>query len=244
VRRVAAVGLLAACFHAPVPMHSLTYALKPDAKCLVVLLPGIEDHMQVFDEVGQLKVLRDSGLSLDVVAADASLGYYLNEQFLERLHDDVVTQAKDRRHYEKTWIIGPSIGGFGTLFYAQHHPEQIDGVIAFAPYLGDEPLIKELHDSGGLKHWAAPAIEPVSEENYQRQLWRWLQEVTQGKTKGPDIYVGWGLSDRLGPTDALLGEALPAHHALTADGGHGWAPWNVMLARILKEGSIAQQCAP
>jgi S-formylglutathione hydrolase FrmB len=235
---------LCACFRAPVPMTSLKYELSPHAKCLVVLLPGSRDDMTVFDKVGMLQMLRDSGLSFDVVASNATLGYYAKGTILDRLHDDVVTPARAAKAYQHTWLIGVSIGGFGTLFYAQHHADLVDGVIAFAPYLGDEPVTKEIHDSGGLAHWGAPATEKSSEENYQRQLWRWLQEVTQGKTKGPDIYVGWGLRDDLGPADELLADALPKGHSLTTEGKHDWPPWNLLLGHFLREGTIAQQCAP
>jgi pimeloyl-ACP methyl ester carboxylesterase len=225
-------------------MQSLKYELKPDAKCLVVLLPGLQDSMHVFDRVGMLKELRDSGLSFDVIASNATLGYYTSETVLTRLHDDVIEPAMVAKTYEHVWLMGPSIGGFGALFYAQHHPDKVAGVIAFAPYLGDEDLLKEIHDSGGLKKWSAPAVEPVSSETYQRQLWRWLQEVATGKTKGPELYVGWADSDRLGPGDELLAEALPLGHSLTTEGKHDWPPWNVMLDRWLKESALAQQCAP
>jgi pimeloyl-ACP methyl ester carboxylesterase len=225
-------------------MKFLSYELHPQPKCLVVLLPGAADDMTAFEEVGMLQTLRNSGLSFDVIASNATLGYYVKNAFVVRLHDDVLTPALAKKPYAHVWLVGPSMGGFGTLFYAEHHPDQVDGVIAFAPFLGDAPLAKEIRESGGLAKWSAPAVQPSNEDNYQRQLWRWLQEVTEGKTKGPDIYVGWGLSDGLGNTDELLADALPTGHSMTTEGGHDWPPWNVMLARFLKEGDIAQQCAP
>jgi S-formylglutathione hydrolase FrmB len=229
---------------APVPMQSLKYELEPDAKCLVVLLPGLQDTMHVFDEIGMVNELRDSGLSFDVIAADATLGYYTSTTVVTRLHDDVIEPAMLAKTYQHVWLMGPSIAGFGALLYAQHHPDKVAGVIAFAPYLGDEDLLKEIRDSGGLKKWAAPAVEQVSDETYQRQLWRWIQEVTTGKTKGPEIYVAWGTSDRLGPADEVLADALPLGHSLTPEGKHDWPPWKVALEKWLEDSALVQQCAP
>jgi S-formylglutathione hydrolase FrmB len=225
-------------------MQSLKYELQPHAKCLVVLLPGLQDTMRVFDEVGMLGELRGSGLSFDVIASNATLGYYTKTTVLPRLHDDVIAPALAAKSYQHVWLMGPSIGGFGALFYAQHHPDEVDGVIAFAPYLGDEDLLKEISDSGGLKKWAAPAVEKVEDEPYQRQLWRWLQKVARGEAKRPELYVVWGDSDLLGPADELLAEALPLGHSLTTPGKHDWPPWNLMLAGLLKDSALAQQCAP
>jgi S-formylglutathione hydrolase FrmB len=246
LRLACAAALLAGCarYRAPVPMQSLKYQLAPHAKCLVVLLPGGGDDMTAFEDVGQVQIFHESGLSVDVVASNAFIGYYLSNTVLPRLHDDVIAPAQASGHYQHTWLVGPSLGGFGALFYAEHHPGEVDGIIAFAPYLGDEPVLKEIRDSGGLKKWSAPAVEPVSQENFQWQLWRWLQDVTSGQTNGPEIYVAWGLSDRLGPADELLAEALPPGHSMTTQGTHDWPPWNLMLAKLVKASSLAAQCAP
>src|SRR2546423_151028 len=79
-------------FPAPVPMTSLRY-LMPDregARCLVVLLPGAGDHADTFREEGFIDAIQTGGVSVDIVAADATLGYYLQGINSERIQSDVL----------------------------------------------------------------------------------------------------------------------------------------------------------
>src|SRR5262249_13406353 len=158
-----------------VPMTKLDYAVNPPAKCLVVLMPGAGSNAGDFEKEGFVKKLQDSGLSLDVVAANATIGYYFRESMIPRLHEDVVGPLL-QKPYEKKWMMGMSMGGFGSLFYAAHYPKEFDGVFAMAPWLGDEKLHREIREAGGLKKWKAPPEAPMNGDNYQEQLWRWLQE--------------------------------------------------------------------
>lgn len=235
--------LVAGCFSAPVPMRSLKYELQPKAKCLVVFLPGAGDTAEAFEQEGFVDIMRQSGLSLDVVAANATLGYYLKGTMRERLPVDVVLPAQKAGGYQQTWVMGMSMGGFGSLFYAQHHVGEIDGVFAMAPYLGRESLAKEIRAQGGLAQWQAPAKEQTTEDNYQVQLWRWLQAVSTGKEPGPQLFVGWGTEDSLGAADEVLGNALPKGHVFTTAGGHDWPPWRVILKAFLAEGTFSKACS-
>lgn len=228
---------------AAVPMKSTKYEVNPPARCLIVLMPGAGSDMGDFEKEGFVEKLQDSGLSIDVVAANAVLGYYVRGAMLPRLNDDVMDPLQAAKQYEKRWIMGMSMGGFGSLFYAMNHPEDVDGAFAMAPFLGDEKLIREIREAGGIAKWKAPPAEPVDADNYQRQLWRWLQEVTADPTKGPELWVGWGTEDDLAPADQLLGDALPKEHVLLTPGAHDWPPWNTLVERFAKEGPIAQQCA-
>ncbi len=232
------------CFPAPSPMRSLKYELAPEPRCLVVMFPGAGDTAEAFETQGFVQRLRDAKLSVDVVAANATLGYYFKGTMRERAHDDVIAPARKKKAYPKTWLMGPSMGGFGSLFYAQTHPEEVDGVIAFAPYLGRRALGEEIRNAGGLAKWKAPLIEPSDEDNYQEQLWRWLQQVTTGVTKGPSLYVGWGTEDSLAPMDQLLADALPKDHVRTTKGPHDWPPWNEILEQYVQDSDFARDCGP
>lgn len=245
VRGIAVLSLIAcgACFRAPVPMTKIDYPVNPPPRCLVVLMPGAGSVAADFEKEGFVQKLQASGLSLDVVAANATFGYYMKETMLPRVHEDVFTPLLAAKKYEKRWIMGMSMGGFGSLFYAKHYPEDVDGVFAMAPWLGDEKLSREIREAGGLKKWAAPAPEPTNGDNYQRQLWRWLQEVTNDPAKGPDVWIGWGKDDSLGPADQLVADALPPEKVLMTEGGHDWPPWNVLVERFLKDGPLAKDCA-
>jgi pimeloyl-ACP methyl ester carboxylesterase len=87
------------------------------ARCLVVLLPGAGDRMGAFTDEGFVAAIRSSGASVDVLSADATMGYYFRGIVGERLEHDLLASA--RAGHEHVWIVGVSMGGFGSLHYTQ-----------------------------------------------------------------------------------------------------------------------------
>lgn len=238
---------LAACvgpMAAPTPLRSLEYASPTSpAKCLFVLLPGMGDRAASFEAKGFVEELRAHGLSADIRATDATFGYYMRGTFLDRLAADVIEPAKSRG-YEEIWIAGPSMGGFGSLFYTRAHPADIAGVLAIAPFLGDDDVIAEIRAAGGLKNWQPPPrVEQMDRDNYQRELWRWLQAVTQGRESAPPIYLGYGTSDKLGPADEILRAELPPAHVFLTEGVHEWGAWRRILKSFLESPEFSGHCA-
>jgi pimeloyl-ACP methyl ester carboxylesterase len=233
------------CFKVPGQMRSVRadVAAPGTARCLILLLPGAGDTPEDFQSKGFIDTIRKSGLSVDAVAGDASLGYYVKGMMPDRYYDDVLKPARSGGHYERTWLIGMSMGGLGALMTAKEHGPEITGVLALSPYLGGNVVIGEIKDAGGLQHWKAPEPATSTGDNYDAQLWRFLQAATSGKEKSPDIYVGWGEKDRLADADYLLASQLPRDHVYNTDGGHDWGPWNRLLAQFLATGHIASQCA-
>ena len=190
------LGGCARWFPAPVPMRSVAWpepAAAPaahPARCLVVFLPGMGDDAEDFERHGFVADMARRGLSVDMVAANATLGYYARGTFLQRLATDVVGPAR-ARGYQQVWLIGNSMGGLGTVFYARAHLAEVTGVFALAPYLGDQELIREIDDEGGLAGWQGPPkVAVMNDDNYQRELWRWLQAVTRGQEPGPGHLPG------------------------------------------------------
>ena len=70
---------------APIPMASKQMdAPGEPARCLVLLLPGAGDHPGDFAEEGFVSAIERSGVSVDIVAADATMGYYLKGITLDK----------------------------------------------------------------------------------------------------------------------------------------------------------------
>jgi pimeloyl-ACP methyl ester carboxylesterase len=238
--------LLCGCvgaLRAPVPLRSVEYAApQAPARCLFVFLPGMGDRAETFEERGFVEALRQRQLSADVLAADATFGYYRSGTFLERLNLDLIAPAKTRG-YQEIWLVGPSLGGFGSLFFARAHAADITGVLAITPYLGQREVIREITAAGGLKNWQAPAkVETPDQENYQRELWRWLQAATQGREAAPLIFAGYGKEDRLRDADALLTAELPPARVFLTEGGHEWPAWRRILDAFLDSKEFATRC--
>src|SRR5262249_41511569 len=178
---------------APTPLRTIQYeSPSQPAKCLFVLLPGAGDHAEHFRDQGFVEDLQNSRRSIDLRATDATIGYYMKGTLLDRLESDVIAPAK-ARGYEEIWLVGPSMGGLGTLLYSGGHTADVTGVLAIAPFLGDRDLIEEITAAGGLGRWQAPPrVDALSRDNYQRELWRWLQAASQGRERAPAIFLGYG----------------------------------------------------
>jgi pimeloyl-ACP methyl ester carboxylesterase len=240
--------LLCAClgwFPAPVPMTSMAWkrpAAAPHARCLVVFLPGMGDDAGDFLHHGFVADLRLRALSVDIVAADATIGYYSHGIFLDRLARDVVEPAR-ARGYEQLWLIGNSLGGFGTLYYARAHAAEITGVLALAPYLGERDVIDEIYAQGGLVSWKGPPkVDAMTLDNSQREIWRWLQAVIRGDERGPNIYLGFGETDKLARADTLLAQALPEDHVWVIPGAHDWDTWHRLFDRFIQDSDFSHDC--
>lgn len=228
---------------APTPMRAIEYvgAAKP-AKCLFVLLPGMGDRAETFEQRGFVEALRSRSLSIDIRSADATFGYYMKGTVLDRLHADVIAPAK-ASGYQEIWLAGPSMGGFGSLFYGHAHTENVTGVLAIAPFLGDKDLIAEIAAAGGLKHWRAPVrVEVMDRDNYQREMWRWLQAATQGREPAPLIFAGYGTADSLSVADSLLTAELPPSRVFLTTGAHEWPAWRRVLDAFLDSPDFATHC--
>lgn len=243
----AALGLCGCAnviFPAPVPMRAVDYpAAKPPAKCLVVFLPGMGDDADDFSKHGMVQEVQRRSLSIDVVAANATFGYYTRGIFPERLAADVMA-PRNTGKYQQVWLIGNSMGGFGALFYSRQHTPDITGVLALSPFLGVDDLIDEIYAAGGLSKWKAPAkVDKMDEGNYQRELWRWLQAVTSGKEPSPQLYLGFGDNDKLRRADELLAEHVPQDHLYRDPGAHEWDSWHRLLTKFLDQGPLANNCS-
>ena len=249
---VLAAALLCACarwFPAPEPMRSVAWpaaapgpAAQPHARCLVVFLPGLGDDAEDFERNGFVADMKHRGLSVDMVAAQATLGYYTHGTFPERLAKDVVEPAR-ARGYPQVWLIGMSLGGMGTLYYARSRAAGVTGLLALAPYLGERDVIDEIDEQGGLAGWVAPArADALTPGNYQREIWRWLQAMARGQERGPDLYLGFGASDKLKREDALLADALPDDHVYLLPGAHDWKTWRQLFDQFLQGSDFARGC--
>lgn len=238
------VPLLACRFvAAPTPM---AMSLAPSgegapARCLLVLLPGGGDPLGQYAEEGFVAAIRGSGLDVDVVATDAQIGYYARGVVGERLERDVV--APLRPGHEHVWLLGVSLGGYGAMHYAQQYPARVDGVVVLAPYVGGRKILKEVEGAGGLARWTADPPAPLTRDNYQRQLWGWLQRQTIGGEKGPVLLLGYGTEDRLARGHAMLAAALPGDRVFTRPGGHDWPVWRGLLAEVLRHPALIESCA-
>ncbi len=238
----AAAVLAAGCVNlrsTSAPMYVQTDASQCTVKAdtLIVMLPGVYSYPEEFVREGFVKAVQDARLAVDVVRVDAHLGYYEKNAFVERLRADVIVPAR-ANGYRAIWIFGISLGGFGGLIYAQEHPDEIAGVVALAPYLGNPALADSIAEAGGLMRWNAPPAG-AADERSKREAALWTSLKSHGSAAAtnhppPQLWLGYGKADRFAQSNSLLGAVLPPGRVFTTEGAHDWAPWLRLWKAALK----------
>ena len=208
----------------PIPTRWHTTGEEP-ATTLLVFLPGVLDTHEDLFHLGAVDTAADAGIDWDIVAVDAHMGYYRERSFLERLSQDVLEPARERG-YEEFWLTGPSLGGFGSLFYwCRERDADIAGIIAIAPHLGGDAVLDSIRTAGGLDDWQP---DPEVGQRHERELWTCLQDLPAE----PPIWLAYGENDHLAPANALLAGQLPGDRVLTNEGEHRWSDWLPLWSRI------------
>ncbi|HEX7253893.1 MAG TPA: alpha/beta fold hydrolase [Thermoanaerobaculia bacterium] len=222
----------------PIATRPLGNSSGAGGRCLIVFLPGRRDHFGDYERRGFPRMAKKAGVTADFLEADAHIGYYRAETIVTRLHEDVIAPAR-ARGAEKIWMVGISMGGLGAILYASQHSEELRGVIALAPFLGDEePRLVEA--AGGLRSYAVGAPRQVGD--YERYLWGWLKSYTAEGASRPPIWIGFGAEDHLAPADRLLAEALPPGRTFVEPGDHDWKTWTRLWQDLLDAGILQRDC--
>ena len=235
--------LLARCFDvcsclipAKEPIRSKYYKHNGNrSEQLLIFLPGIGDLPEDYEINGFIDAVRQSEISIDMAVADLHFGYYLTRTAIERLREDVVLPAREMG-YKQISLAGISLGGFGALYYAMYHPEDIFRLYLLAPYLGEESIIAELSDAGGAKQWKS---EKVMESDYTRRLWQWLKDYSEGEKRFPRLYLGYGLQDNFARANELLADLLPRERIYAIDGRHDWYTWKRLWNKFVGDAKFS-----
>lgn len=231
---VTLVGGCALPREAKVPMDSiLSQRTATQSKTLIVFLPGAQEVPQDVVNEGFVAQVRAKNIDADVMVIDSHLGYFRNRTFDVRIRDDIIEPAR-KKGYRSIWLAGISLGGFGSLMYAFTYPDEIDGIIALAPFIASDKVLDEVVNAGGLARWTP--TEPLGADDYERALLKWLKGYGDPQStteKRPKLYIGYGRDDRLARFQEIIAPMLPLEHRLAAPGGHDWPPWKRMWADAL-----------
>ncbi len=253
--------LVAACYPSyyptTIPIDTLHFdAPAGDHQQLFIFLPGNGDPVSAFYEHGLVQAVRQRGLSIDMIGVNAHLGYYMEGTVITRLKQDVIDPAK-ARGYKNIWLVGNSLGGFGSISYARQYPQDITGVILLGPFLGERKTANEIREAGGLQKWEPEDIGNNSQTAWEKQLWlwlrdhqqqeefwRWIKECEQKEGCSPKIYLGYGRNDRFSYGQKLLAEVLPPQRVVVIRGGHNWTTWKELWDIFLDRLAVSTPVNP
>lgn len=226
-----AVSACASFYPAKIPMPAHEYRAKPDApaRTLLVMLPGRYGTPDQFKDEGIVDLVLTAGCSLDVITAEAHMGFYYNQTVVERLRQDIILPAR-ARGYERIWLLGISLGGLGAIWYDRTHPGDVDGLILLAPYLGDTQMVEEIEAAGGMRGWRR---DEQDKGLFQQEIWSLAKGYEDLRTTVGRLFLGYGLQDGFARSNALLAREIPADQVATIPGSHDWRTWRLLLTMFL-----------
>ena len=194
--------------------------------CLAVLMPGRWDRVERFRKAQFGEAVQEFDLAMDVVAVDAYLGYYKELTVWTRLREDVIAPALEKG-YEEIWLVGTSMGGAGSVIYAEENPQHLAGLYLISPYLGPEEVVAEVQEAGGSLSWSPP--EELEEGDIGRGVWKGLRN--HQKNQSLPFFLGWGREDRYALGLEMAGDLFDPEEQFIVEGGHDWPTW-IRLWRV------------
>lgn len=223
--------VLASCFslHMSESLDRFEY-IDPERKntTLIVFLPGIYDHAADFEREGLVKAVRDRGLHADMIAVEAHFGYYLSGNVVDHLRTEVIAPARDRG-YRDIWLVGISLGGFGSLLFSKTYPEEVKGAFLISPFLG---LPASRMDPA---EWLQSRQAQPGDEG----LWEWLTEYSAEKKSTPALFLGYGEQDKFADASGRLSKYLAHDNVIHMPGTHDWPTWKALWERALDKNLLA-----
>ena len=129
-------------------------------RILLVMLPGARDTPQDLVRHGFVRAVRERGLPVDVIAADAHTDYYIEQQVIERLAADIVTPAR-ARGYSRIWLMGISLGGLDRWQPGDIKPDDDERALMawLKNYRADDASLPGIYLGYGTDDRFAPASE-------------------------------------------------------------------------------------
>lgn len=215
------------------PLQVRHYASEKHSQELLIFLPGLGDVLDEYELRGFIDAVRQSAVPFDMTVADMHLGYYISRTSIQRLREDIIVPARANGH-QRISLAGISLGGFGALYYAMHHPDDIARLFLLAPYLGDKRIIAEIAQAGGAKNWISDSI---LEHDEPRKLWQSLKRLANEASdlSFANFYLAYGLEDNFAAGNKLLADLLPAGHVYTVHGKHDWRTWSSLWNMLLAQ---------
>ena len=201
----------------------------PD-RVLVLLLPPIGGKGSQYETNGFIEAVREKGFEADLKILDVNPVLYFRGRIIELVKTELVDPAK-ASGYEKIILVGTSLGGHGALLYVTQHPQDVDGVVVLAPFLGGGRVAEAIEKAGGLKRWEDC---PDLTWEYPCNMWKLLKTCVSDPHNPSTIILGYGTEDGFAKQNSLLAKELPPKNVFTVAGGHDWMTWKHLWIDVLE----------
>ena len=129
-----------------------------------------------------------------MIAVNGHLGYYFKRNLVERIEKDVLDPAL-ARGCKEIWFLGTSVGGLGAILYSNDYPEEVDGILLIAPFMGNSGSIELILKAGDVEKWDP---DKARIKKWQKKLWNCIKDVTSKTYPKHVIYLAYGTNDECG----------------------------------------------
>ncbi len=226
---------------------------------VVYLLHGYGDNETGWVQFGEADRIADDNIKagelapMIIVMPNGGATWYVNDyqnkvryedMFVQELIPHIDSTFRTRTQREYRGIAGLSMGGFGALTLAMHHPELFSSCAALSAGIRTDESFVGLADERYNTVFAPVFSGPVKGEERLTVAWKRNSPITLAKSapEGDLKKVRWWLD--CGDDDALtVGNAMLhislldrkiAHEYRVRDGGHTWTYWRTGLPDALK----------
>ena len=189
---------------------------------LVVLLHGLGGDAQNFKRYGTVEQLRACRPDANIYGANSHFGYYRERIIGERLHNDIIAPAR-AEGIDEVWLMGVSLGGFGSIVYNLQHPGEIAGIVMMAPFLGEwDELVAYLDDPQGYRQ---------SGDADFAAIWEELETMAQQHYR---LVLAYGEEDEFNRQHRWLAGLLDSQQVVSGPGNHRWTVWRNLWPEALR----------
>lgn len=217
---------------------------------VVYLLHGLGGTYSDWGIHGNLKNQISTGIidsilpEMVIIMPGGETSYYMNNIKKEYEYEDfffkeLIPYAEQKFRCistkESRGIAGLSMGGFGTLLYAFHHPDMFVAASALSPAVRTDKEMISMSDKGFAERYKTPfgefktpaeRINDFYNKNSIIYLAEHLPDADKGKVK---LYIDIGDDDYLYAGNSTLHMVLRnkkiPHEYRVRDGGHNWDYW-------------------
>lgn len=226
---------------------------------VVYLLHGLGDNETGWVQFGEADRIADAGIKsgelppMIIVMPNAGVTWYVNDYQNKVRYEDMFVQeliphidSSFRTRTERTYraISGLSMGGFGSLTLAMHHPELFSACAALSAAVRTDETFASIPDERYNMVYAPIFSGPVQGQDRLTLTWKRNSPITLAKS-APESdltkvrwYLDCGDDDALTVGNAMLHIALLErkipHEYRARDGAHTWSYWRSGLPDALK----------
>jgi len=231
---------------------------------VLYLLHGYSDDETGWTQFGEVQQIADANAKSEdvapmiIVMPDAGVSWYINSAdgkinyedfFIKEFIPHVDATYRTRAKKEFRAVAGLSMGGFGTLIMATHHPDLFAAAapLSAAVFVDNEmtemPQDRWNNVFGPLFGKDLKGKDRLNDAYNKNSILKIVDQASSDDLKKVRIYIDCGDDDflikgNMALHSALIDKKVP-HEFRVRDGAHTWTYWRTALPEVLKFVSIS-----